>query len=122
MIFCIDLVIGFNRSEITVQESDGFAYANLLILAGNTAIDFNVTLATRDGTAISGLDGDFINIAQTVVFSPSMTRWTIPVPIVSDLDLEERNEYFFFEISSSSLEVLIGLPQLRMTIIDDDCE
>ena len=124
MIFCIDLIIGFDRSEITVQESDQFAYANLSILAGDTAIQFNVTVTTRDGTAISGSDSDpdFINIAQTVAFSSSVSHWTIATPIVNDLDLEEKNEHLFIEISYGSLAVHMEQPQVRVTIIDDDCK
>jgi hypothetical protein len=130
--FCIyyysELSFGFESLEVTVHESDHFVEATMGFLGGGaSALSFNVSFTTRDGTAIGSLRGvpDFIkfNTAHSVVFAPYEQMNTIRIPIIDDSDLEEYSEYFFVELlHSSNMYVVLGSTELRVTIIDDDCK
>ena len=110
-----DLIFGFDYLETTVQESDDFVEVIMGLLESTSSVPFNISFATRNGTATDSLGDapDFINIAQTVVFAPHEQRKAIRIPIVNDSDLEEDSEYFFVELLHT---------KLRVTINDDDCK
>ncbi len=109
-----------------MQESDHFVEATMGFIGGGTsALSFNVSFTTRDGTAIGSLGGapDFINTADLVVFAPYEQMNTIRIPIIDDSDLEEYSEYFFVELlHRPNMYVVLGSTELRVTIIDDDCK
>jgi chitinase len=104
---------------------------NIALFEGNSGITnavFNITLTppstspvtvdyqTLDGTASAG--SDYGARAGTLRFDPGITNIALSVPVYGDT-LPEMDEAFFLLLSQPSGAVL-GLNQVRATILNDD--
>ena len=115
-----EFVIGFETSEIIVNENAKFVEVNVSIIEGATELPFNITYMTSDGTATSSTSdtSDFTSIKETISFIPLQLYTTISIPITDDSILEE-NEFFFVELTDVSF-AQTSETKVRVTIIDDD--
>ncbi len=108
-----------------VQEGDdATAYAYFLVqftgVRDHPEEWLSVDYATRDGTAMAGLD--YLAVSGTLVFYPGENHAVIPVEIIGD-DVYELDEFFYLDIRNpvggSFGEGVSQLSAMR-TILNDD--
>jgi gliding motility-associated-like protein len=107
-------------NDITVNEADGIATFIITLTGGNVAGGFTVNYSTEDDTALAG--EDYVATTASVAFTGTDgEEIPINIPLVSDTNVEQNDEDFFVNLTStSSAFVSIGDAQGVATIIDDD--
>ncbi|NNC61821.1 MAG: T9SS type B sorting domain-containing protein, partial [Eudoraea sp.] len=105
--------------DITVNESDGQAVFTVS-LTGNVPLGFSVNYATEDNTALD--TEDYLATSGSVAFAGTDGETqNISVVLLDDAVVEQANEEFFMNLTStSSVLVSIGDPQGVATIVDTD--
>lgn len=114
----------FHPSELTVVESCGNVYLNVLRCGADMFDTIYVDYATSDGTANGG--GDYVHTEGTLTFKPGETSKTIVIPVIDD-DIFELDEYFFCKLTGvrsepkAQAKAVLGTPDTAtVTILDDD--
>jgi len=114
----------FHPAELTVVESCGNVYLNVLRCGADMFDTIYVDYATSDGTANGG--GDYVHTEGTLTFKPGETSKTIVIPIIDD-DIFELDEYFFCKLTGvrsepkAQAKAVLGTPDTAtVTILDDD--
>jgi hypothetical protein len=74
---------------------------------------------TADGTATSGVGGDFLPAAGTATFAPGVQPQTASVSVLGDTE-KEKNEVFYVNVTSVSSNAYIGNGTGTGTIQNDD--
>ena len=127
-----DVIIGFENTSYTVEESAGTIQLTVDIV-GRTTRPFSISYSTLNDTAtgelfdiifvcifiLIGITGgsDFQQRSETVIVFPSDTQVLISVQIFSD-NLLEGEERFSVFIASSSEEIKATQSIVQITIVD----
>ena len=120
----------FHPAELTVVESCGNVYLNVLRCGADMFETIYVDYATSDGTANGGADAnsgaDFVHTEGTLTFKPGETSKSIVIPVIDD-DIFELDEYFFCKLTGVRAEpkaqakhVLGPRDTATITVLDDD--
>lgn len=120
----------FHPSELTVVESCGNVYLNVLRCGADMFETIYVDYSTSDGTANGGADvnsgADFVHTEGTLTFKPGETSKSIVIPVIDD-DIFELDEYFFCKLTGVRAEpkaqkkhVLGPQDTATITVLDDD--
>ncbi len=105
-----------SRAEGNLGNTRMFTFTvTLSAVSGRTV---TVNFATADGTAQTGLFGDYNATSGTLTFNPGDTSQTIDVRVIGD-NTQEQDETFFVNLSNAT-NATIGDSQGVGTIINDD--
>jgi solute carrier family 8 (sodium/calcium exchanger) len=118
-------IVYFHPAELTVVESCGNVYLNVVRVGADLFDTIYVDYQTSEGTAT--VNADYIHTEGTLVFKPGETSKTIVIPIVDD-DIFELDEYFFCKLTGVRCEPGHGRHPPRIsepatatiTVLDDD--
>jgi len=116
-IFSDDVAITARDLHQAEGDVTGTTVAIPLILEAPAAETIRVDYATADGTATAG--SDYGAVTGSVSFAPGETEKEIMIPWIGDL-LDEGDEQFFLELSTTSERARIANPRPAVTILDDD--
>jgi ELWxxDGT repeat protein len=123
-----------NQATVTIVDDDlppTIAVSDFVVLEGNqgtTTAAFSAALsapsgktvqvqfATRNGTAVAGTD--YTAASGGLTFAPGTTDRPVSVSVTGDSSIEP-DETFFVDLASP-VEVTLGDPEGRATILDDD--
>jgi hypothetical protein len=114
------LVVGFSSTSYTVTEGVQFASLTITRLGGNINAEVNnVTFMTIPGTADAR--SDFMPVMGYAVIYRGNVNWTVDVPIINDMDVENP-ETFSVSLMSESSRVVVdsNYSYIIITIVDND--
>ncbi|CAI8054234.1 CUB and sushi domain-containing protein 1, partial [Geodia barretti] len=114
------LVVGFSSTSYTVTEGVHFASLTITRLGGNINAEVNnVTFKAIPGTADAG--SDFMPVMGYVVIYRGNVNWTVDVPIINDMDVENPETFSVSLMSESSRAVVDSIySYIIITIADND--
>jgi len=104
-------------NDVSLSESTA-SFVFTVSLTNPSSSTITVRVATANGTAVSGKNGDYIAATATLTFNPNETTKTFSVTINNDT-VAEPTESFFVNLSSS-VNATIARSQGIGTILDDD--
>jgi uncharacterized repeat protein (TIGR01451 family) len=109
---------GLFINDVSLTESAPGTFTNAIFtvrLAGLTALPVSLGFATRDGTALAGID--YEATAGTLAFAPGVTNQTIAVPVIGNFVF--KSNATFSVILSNSSQAVINRGQGICTIHDN---
>jgi len=109
--------IGISVADFTVDESDGYATAEIL-LSEISDQDITVTVFTFGDSALPGQD--YYGVTETLVFKPGQKRTTLRIEILNDT-LQEGLEQFRIGLGNAR-NASIQQGVATVSISDDDGE
>ena len=127
-------MVGFERTEILVDEFDQEVSVHVVVLQGLAERRFSMDVHTLEGTAAEGFNtqinflylmgviftgADFFPPTKTLIFEPFQMNQTVVFKIIYD-NIRELNEQFSLMLVSNDTDVIIqdGRSTLQITIAD----
>ncbi len=112
-------VLKFASAAYSVGEGAGQVTLTVL-RSGGAAGGVLVGFRTVDGSAVGGVEDDFVTTSGTLTFGPGNTSATITIRINQDT-LAEGNETFQVQLTSVAGGATLGTPNVAtVTIVDDE--
>ena len=112
-----DVSLQLSAAVYSVSENAGTVTVPVS-RTGATNGSVGVTVATANGSAISGQDYTAVNLNLT--FLPGVTNLTVAIPISEDL-VAETNETFTVTLSAPTGGAVLGVPSVAtVRIVDND--
>lgn len=117
-------LVSFSSSQVSrVRETNAdVTFAVTVQRTGDTQNGATVDIVTADDTAtadVTGTPGDYVGVAQTLVFSAGETSKTVNITIHGDA-VPEGDELFSVSLINPTGALLSGTTTLDATIEDDD--
>ena len=112
-----DILLQLSAAVYSMSENAG-SVAVPVTRTGATNVSVGVTVATANGSAISGQD--YTAVTLNLTFLPGVTNLTVAIPITEDL-VAETNETFTVTLSAPTGGAVLGVPAVAtVRIVDND--
>lgn len=106
-------------ADVTVNEEAG-TVTFAVTLSAPSGQDVYVNYITKNGTAIAGVDADYIATSGTLHFNPGDTTPEVTLTVAINNDTADEKDETFFVALSSFVNASISKSQAVGTIVDND--
>jgi hypothetical protein len=118
-IFSGSPTVSFVSGSANVAEDSGSYELTILIVNPDADNDTQVEVAVVGGTAIEGIDYEFMSPATVVFAAGSSMSQSVTITILDNTD-EDGDRTIEFELQNPTNDAGIGTQTLTLTILDDD--